>query len=74
MEKKRYIKLFIIMIVAIIILIFDIAHSILQEVDYEKRKDSGNDRWLQVENRILQTEEKTNTIEEKVNTIEEKLQ
>lgn len=66
MEKKRYIKLFIIMVVAIIILVFDIVHSILQEVDYEQRKDSGNDRWLQVENRILQTEEKVNTLEEKL--------
>ena len=66
MEKQRYIKLFIIMVVAIIILVFDIVHSILQEVDYEQRKDSGNDRWLQVENRILQTEEKVNTLEEKL--------
>ena len=66
MEKKRYIKLFIIMVVAIIILVFDIVHSVLQEVDYEQRKDSGNDRWLQVENRILQTEEKVNTLEEKL--------
>ena len=66
MEKKRYIKLFIIMVVAIIILVFDIVHSILQEVDYEQRKDSGNDRWLQVENKILQTEEKVNTLEEKL--------
>lgn len=66
MERKRYIKMFIIMIIAIIILIFDIAHSIWQEIDYEQRKDSGNDRWLQVENRILQTEEKVNAIEEKL--------
>lgn len=66
MEKKKYIKMIIIMSIAIIILIFDIVHSILQEVDYEERKDSGNDRWLQVENRIIQTEEKINAIEEKL--------
>lgn len=29
-------------------------------------KKVGNDRWLQVENRILQTEEKVNAIEEKL--------
>ena len=34
---------------------------VVQTIDYEKRKDSGNDRWLQVENRILQTEEKVNS-------------
>ena len=27
-------------------------------------KKAGNDRWLQVENRIIQTEEKLNAIEE----------
>lgn len=66
MDKKKYIKIFIIMSIAIIILIFDIVHSILQEIDYEARKESGNDRWLQVENRIVQIEEKINTLEEKL--------
>ena len=64
MEKKRYIKMFVIMAIAIVILIFDIVHSIMQEIDYEKRKESGNDRWLQVENRIIQKEKKVNAIEE----------
>ena len=65
-KKLYYIKIFIIMSVAIIILVFDIVHSILQEIDYEQRKESGNDRWLQVENRIVQIEEKINTLEEKL--------
>lgn len=64
MEKKRYMKMIITMAVAIIILIFDIVFSIKQEIDYESRKESGNDRWLQVENRIIKTEEKINAIEE----------
>lgn len=66
MDKKRYIKIFVIMAIAVIILIFDIVHSISQELDYQKRKESGNDRWLQVENRILYTEEKINAIELKL--------
>ena len=66
MEKKRYIKIFVIMSIAIIILLFDIVHSIIQEIDYNQRKESGNDRWYQVENRILNTEEKINAIEEKM--------
>lgn len=65
MDKKRYIKIFIIMAIAIIVLVFDIVHSILQEIDYNQRKESGNDRWLQVENRIIQIEEKVNALEEK---------
>ena len=34
--------------------------------DYEQRKESGNDRWKQVENRILQTEEKVNNLEKEI--------
>lgn len=66
MDRKRYIKLFIIMLVAIIILAFDIAYSIVQEFDYEQRKESGNARWEQVENRITEIEDRLNTVEEKV--------
>lgn len=66
MDKKRYIKILVVMAIAIIILAFDIVFSVKQEIDYEQRKDSGNDRWLQVENRILQTEEKVNALEEKL--------
>lgn len=66
MEKKRYIKIFLIMSIAIIILLFDIVHSIIQEIDYNQRKESGNNRWYQVENRILNTEEKINAIEQKL--------
>ena len=35
----------------------------MQEIDYNQRKESGNDRWLQVENRIIETEEKIRAIE-----------
>lgn len=66
MEKKRYIKILVVMAIAIIILVCDIVFSVKQELDYEQRKQSGNDRWLQVENRIIQTEEKVNAIEQKL--------
>ena len=53
-------------IVILIILLFNLGQTIYQLSDYEKRKESGNDRWLQVENRILQTEEKVNNLEEEI--------
>lgn len=65
MEKKRYIKLFAIISIAITILIFDILFSIKQEIDYEQRKQSGNDRWTQVENRIIQIKKEIDTLKEK---------
>ena len=50
-------------IIVLIILIFNLLQSIYQMIDYESRKELGNDRWLQVENRILQTEEKVKELE-----------
>lgn len=47
----------------IVINIFSTLHTM---DDYEQRKESGNQRWKQVENRILQTEEKVNMLEEEV--------
>lgn len=40
MEKKRYIKILVVMAIAIIILICDIIFSVKQEIDYEQRKES----------------------------------
>ena len=54
------------LIFVLVILAFNFAETIIQALDYEKRKDSGNERWLQVENRILQTEEKVNSLEEEL--------
>ena len=63
MEKKDKIIVagLILVLLFIIINIFSTVHTM---DDYEARKESGNERWKQVENRILQTEEKVNTLEE----------
>ena len=65
MEKKD--KVIIIgLIFVLVILAFNIIETIIQGIDYEKRKASRNERWLQVENRILQTEERINVFEEEL--------
>ena len=53
----------ILILVCIIINIFSTVHTMY---DYEERKQSGNDRWLQVENRILQIEDKVKQLEEEL--------
>lgn len=50
-------------IIVFVLLLCNFIVSIRQEIDYNKRKESGNDRWLQVENRILQIEEKVNEVQ-----------
>ena len=54
------------LVVLLIMLICDMIYSIVSTMDYEKRKESGNERWFQVENRIIQYEEKVNKIEEEI--------
>ena len=65
MEKKDKVVVagLILVLLFIIINIFSTVHTMS---DYEQRKESGNERWKQVENRILQTEEKVNSLEEEI--------
>ena len=65
MEKKDRVIVagLVLVLVFIIINIFSTMYTMN---DYEARKESGNDRWKQVENRILQTEEKVNGLEEEI--------
>ena len=66
MEKKDKVIVagLVIILIFIAINIFSTIHTMY---DYESRKESGNERWFQVENRILQTEEKVNRLEEQLN-------
>ena len=54
------------LVLVLVILAFNIIETVVQGIDYEKRKSSGNDRWLQVENRILKKKKKINTFEEEL--------
>ena len=65
MEKRDKVMIIglIIILIFMLINIFSTVHTMY---DYEVRKESGNERWLQVENRILQTEEKVNRLEEEI--------
>lgn len=65
MEKRDKVMIIglIIILIFMLINIFSTVHTMY---DYETRKDAGNERWLQVENRILQTEEKVNRLEEEI--------
>lgn len=65
MERKDKVMVagLILILVFMLINIFSTIHTM---DDYEARKESGNERWLQVENRILQIEEKVNKLEEEI--------
>lgn len=65
MEKKDKVVVAGLVLVLIFIII-NIFSTVNTMSDYEARKESGNERWKQVENRILQTEEKVNSLEEEI--------
>lgn len=45
------------LVVILVFLITEFVYTIYNYIDYEKRKDSGNERWQQVEERIKKIEE-----------------
>ena len=65
MEKKDKVVVAGLVLVLIFIII-NIFSTVNTMSDYEARKESGNERWKQVENRILQTEEKVKQLEEEI--------
>ena len=54
------------LVLVLFFIIINIFFTLNTMSDYEQRKESGNDRWKQVENRILQTEEKVNILEKEI--------
>ena len=67
MKKRRKTmdkKVITILVSILIILAINFIMMVNELIDYEKRKENGNNRWLQVENRIMRTEEKINLLEE----------
>ena len=65
MEKKD--KVVVVgLVLVLIFIIVNIISTLHTMSDYEQRKESGNERWKQVENRILQTEDKVNNLEEEI--------
>lgn len=63
---KRNKVVIISLILVLVFLFINMISTITTTIDYEKRKESGNDRWKQVEERILQTENKVNTLEKEI--------
>lgn len=55
---EKYEKIMpVILVVVLLFLIIEFVYTIFNYIDYENRKDSGNARWEQVEERIETIEE-----------------
>ena len=56
MERKERLMQ-VMLFVVLFLLIFEFSYTIFNYIDYENRKESGNERWEQVEERINEIEE-----------------
>lgn len=54
----------IIFILLLVILTVDFIMTLYDKIDYEKRKESGNERWRQVETIINDIDERVKELEE----------
>lgn len=54
----------IILILLLVILTVDFMITLYDKIDYEKRKESGNERWRQVEAIINDIDERVKELEE----------
>lgn len=60
-------KIFVVgLIIVLIILFINIIYSVYEFFDYQSRVQSGNDRWLQVEERIVNIESQVNSLREEI--------
>lgn len=56
-------KIFVVgLIIVLIILFINIIYSVYEFFDYQSRVQSGNDRWLQVEERIIKIEKEVDSL------------
>lgn len=64
-----------IIIVILIIILFGINTyvTIAQNTDYQKKVQSGNDRWKQVEQIYLDTKNEVDILNNKINELEQKI-
>lgn len=60
-KKDKIVISICISLIIYMILMFGI--ELYRIVDYEKAKDSGNQRWLQIEKRIITIEDKVDKLE-----------
>lgn len=59
----------ILLVIVIIMLLFNIIYTIWQTVDYESRKDSGNARWLEIQNMILDNKKQIEEIKGEIEDV-----
>lgn len=56
-------KVIVILMTMLIVVVIDLTVNIMHLASYEERKEAGNARWEQVEDRILEVERRMDKVE-----------
>ena len=67
MEKGM--KQNIILLIVVVMLLFNIIYTVLQSIDYEKRKESGNERWFEIQNMILENKKQIDNLKGEIENV-----
>lgn len=59
----------ILLIIVIAMLLINIIYTVWQTIDYEGRKDSGNARWIEIQNMILDNKKQIEEIKGELNNV-----
>lgn len=59
----------ILLVIIVAMLLFNILYTVWQTIDYEARKDSGNARWIEIQNMILDNKKQIDELEGEINNV-----
>lgn len=59
----------ILLVIIIVMLLTNIIYTIWQTIDYEKRKESGNNHWEQVENMIVDNKKQIDKLKGEIKNV-----
>lgn len=59
----------ILLAIVIVMLLINIIYTVWQTIDYEGRKDSGNARWIEIQNMILDNKKQIEEIKGELNNV-----
>ena len=59
----------VLLVIVTVMLLFNIIYTVWQTIDYESRKDSGNARWLEIQNMILDNKKQIEEIKGEIEDV-----
>ena len=59
----------VLLVIVVVMLLINIIYTICQTIDYENRKDSGNARWVEIQNMILDNKKQIDELKGEIENV-----